>query len=515
MLDLIVLCMSDEAVDLDHLLRNAPFPALVVDDEYTVQNCNQKWASVVNASTPETVIGMSSLEFLPEDEHKTSKERLQTVIRDNEPADVRTYIFRTINGNHKTARGGINPISGSDCAYIILRDISDISETEVEAEKRRRQIEQLHEVSTSLNSATSKEEVAEKVVDAIEDVLNIHLGLVSLVEDGYMYHGASTDELQEEMYYETSVDSEKVNVTAKAYKNEQTIYIEDTDEHPEIKVDTSFKSALLVPMGQFGVVQSVSFEKHAFDETDKELVTIVTAHAREAMDRIEREQEIEQRKENLETLKTVYSRVFRHNFRNEALITQSNSEMIIEQSENPNIVEAAQTMLESTERLIAHAEKAREIKKIIDSTQDMSVVDMKQKATKAVSKVRRNYPDARIIEDVDPNMRLKTHPHVETAIVTAVENSVIHNDEDVTVEVYSTRDAKDGIGTIVVEDTGAGIPENERKAINEAWETDLLHSSGVGLWVIKFITQISNGDLQITNTEDGARVELILPLPDQ
>ena len=507
--------MSDRAVDLSYLLGNSPFPALIIDDEYRIEDCNSKWVSVVNASTPETVIGMSALKFLPEDERETSKERIRTVIQDNEPVNVRKYMFRTINGTHKTARGSINPIDGCESAYVILRDISEISKTEVETEKRRQQIEQLHEVSTSINSATSKEEVAEKVADTIEDVLNLDLGLVSFVEDGYLYHGASTDELHEELYYEASIDSDKVNIAAKAYKDEQTIYIKDTDEHPDVKVETSLKSALLVPMGRFGVVQLASFEKRAFNETDKELVTIVTSHAREAIDRIEREKEIEQRKENLETLKTVYSRVFRHNFRNEALITQSNSEMIIQQSDNPNIVDAAETMLESTERLIAHAEKARDIKRIIDSTEKTTVVNIKQKATKAVSDVRGSYPDARIMEDVDADMRLKTHPQVETAIMTAVENSVIHNDDDVTVDVYSRRDEANSVGTIVVEDTGTGIPQNERHAINEAEETDLLHSSGVGLWVIKFIAEISNGDLQITNTESGARVEIALPLPEQ
>lgn len=514
MLGVVFNAMSKEAVDLAYLLGNSPFPALVVDDEYRIENCNKKWVSVVNASTPETVMGMPALDFLPDDEREASQERIQTVIRDNEPVDERKYIFKTLNGNHKTARGSINPINGRESAYIILRNISKVKETEVEAEKRRQQIEQLHEVSTSINAATSKRGVAEQIVDTIEDVLDLDMGFVGLVEDGYIYHGASSDDFPENSYYEVPLDSEKVNVTAKAYKRQKTVYIKDSDDHPEINVETPFKSALMVPMGRFGVVQSTSYEKRAFDETDTELVTIVTAHAREAMDRIEREKELEQRKENLETLKTVYSRVFRHNFRNEALITQSNSEMIIEQSDNQNIVDAAETMLESTERLIAHAEKAREIKKIIDSTQDTTVVNMKQKARKAVSDVRSTYPDARILEDVDADMRLKTHPQVETAIVTAIENSVIHNDEDITVEVYSTRDTEEGVGTIAIEDTGAGIPENERVAINEARETDLLHSSGVGLWVIKFITQISNGGLQITNTESGACVEITLPLPE-
>lgn len=506
--------MSERSVELASLLDTSPFPALVVDDEYCITDCNRRWVEVVNASTRDGVLGMSALEFLPEKERATSKKRLESVIGDGEPVNEREYLLETITGTHKTATGSISPVYERDSAFIVLKNISRVPENEVEAERRRRQIEELHDVSTKISAASTKEEVSEHIVTAMENVVGLDRCLVGLVKDGVFKLGAEVN-FSEDDYHEVPVGSEEVNITSKAYQNQQVVNISDVDNHPDAKIDINFESVLTVPMGEFGIVQSTSNQKRAFDETDAELVTIIASHGREALNRIEREKELEKRKEDLEALKSVYSRVFRHNFRNQANITQGRSEVIISQSDNPTVVDAAETILKSTGRLIAHSEKARKIKTIIDSFDEQVTVGLEQSVSRALSQIQKEYPQAEISVAVDDGIRIQAHPHVETAIINAIENAILHNEAGVTVDVYSDVPDTGSVVSLVIEDTGDGIPEDEIEALERDDESDLAHSSGVGLWVIKFVTRASEGEVQMTNTGDGARVEIEFPLADQ
>jgi signal transduction histidine kinase len=62
-----------------------------------------------------------------------------------------------------------------------------------------------------------------------------------------------------------------------------------------------------------------------------------------------------------------------------------------------------------------------------------------------------------------------------------------------------------------VADNGPGIDEQERRAVTEGRETPLEHSSGVGLWLARWITERNGGSLSIENTDDGAVVTVVLP----
>lgn len=72
-------------------------------------------------------------------------------------------------------------------------------------------------------------------------------------------------------------------------------------------------------------------------------------------------------------------------------------------------------------------------------------------------------------------------------------------------------DASDPTRTrIHVEDTGPGIPEPELEALHQPEEAPLVHGSGIGLWVARWIVLRSNGSFEIVNTEAGCRVTVTL-----
>jgi signal transduction histidine kinase len=70
---------------------------------------------------------------------------------------------------------------------------------------------------------------------------------------------------------------------------------------------------------------------------------------------------------------------------------------------------------------------------------------------------------------------------------------------------------RDGI-VVIVSDDGPGIPADELRALYGSSESPLHHGSGLGLWVVKWITESYGGEVRIEE-EATAGSEVTLSLP--
>lgn len=60
-------------------------------------------------------------------------------------------------------------------------------------------------------------------------------------------------------------------------------------------------------------------------------------------------------------------------------------------------------------------------------------------------------------------------------------------------------------------DNGQGIDSYERSVFERGAEDPLKHGSGLGLWLIKWGTEVVGGDAEVTNSEGGATVRVSVP----
>ena len=66
--------------------------------------------------------------------------------------------------------------------------------------------------------------------------------------------------------------------------------------------------------------------------------------------------------------------------------------------------------------------------------------------------------------------------------------------------------------TVEIEDDGPGLPENEVALLTSETETPLVHSTGTGLWLTRWIVRTSGGRIAVDSGRfDGTRVRLELP----
>jgi K+-sensing histidine kinase KdpD len=372
-------------------------------------------------------------------------------------------------------------------------------------EQQRRQITRLHAVAVELAQCDDEHRVYEIVVEAGEDILDLDLCIADSVRDGRFVVEATSSELPEGGYHEAPV--EEGGMAGELYRiGESRIY--NPQESTEATPQDDYQESMTVPIEGYGVFQATSYETGAFSQTDLELAELLARHAREALRRLEHDRKLRDRQQELELLRQIFGRVFRHNVRNELNIIMGNAQMLEQHVSETQANQAAATMLESTEKLLSHTEKAKQIDGLMSTGDELIVDSAAAFVARAVAACRQEFPASEIRDDVE-DARVKAHPALTTAVQTAIENSIEHNDDSVSVHVQSR--IEDETVALRIDDTGTGIPDTEITVINSGEETTMAHSTGVGLWLMKWIVEKSDGSIQLSNTADGARVEMVLP----
>lgn len=384
-------------------------------------------------------------------------------------------------------------------------------EREKELETQRTQVERLHSVGVELTGCDSQQRATELMIEAAEDILGIDYCLVDVVADGKFRTVAKSSGLDSEAYHEPELDSEEAGLAGKAYRQGESILVDDAQEHPDANPQDEYQSTLTVPIGEYGVFQALAYEEVGFTETDLELTELVAGHVERALRQSKHEKELRQQRNEIELLQSVFSRVFRHNIKNELQVIIGNGEMIKSTSESESISHGAEILLEATERLVESTEKAREVETVVREQREVQTGSLRRIVSTAVAGYKREYTDSTIIDDVD-EVDISAIIGVEKAISNAVENSFRHNQEPVTVELWSTV-GEDSV-TLYIEDDGSGIPESELEVLSNEGESALKHGSGVGLWLMKWSVEKSGGRLNLGNTDSGAQIRMELPLAE-
>lgn len=206
----------------------------------------------------------------------------------------------------------------------------------------------------------------------------------------------------------------------------------------------------------------------------------------------------------------VLHRVLRHNLRNDLTVILGMAEEIHRMTDDPAISRAADCMLDNAERLATLSTKSQTASEVLCRQPREAVIDAAEQTRTVVEAARLEWPEATIETDLPASLSVEADPVFRRAVVNLVENAVSHNDAP-TVRVQGA--ACDQWGVIAVSDDGLGIPEAERAAVfGEADITQLQHGSGLGLWLVKWITESADGKVTHERIDGRTTVSLALPL---
>jgi signal transduction histidine kinase len=214
--------------------------------------------------------------------------------------------------------------------------------------------------------------------------------------------------------------------------------------------------------------------------------------------------ELRRKQQELDLLKQVLSRVLRHNVRNDLSVVKTNAQLLADEADGLE-AERLNTVIDKSQNLLEASEKARAVERVLDYDRERRELDLVDAVEDAVSDVRSEFPDATISTDLPEAARAKAHWGLSVALENLIENGVRHNDADSPRVDVSVRVDGDCV-EVRIADNGPGIPQQELTVLERGEETPLEHGSGIGLWLVNWVAELSHADLDFENTSRGCTV---------
>lgn len=214
---------------------------------------------------------------------------------------------------------------------------------------------------------------------------------------------------------------------------------------------------------------------------------------------------------------SVLARILRHDLRNHLNVVVGEADRLRGLADSAGVRRSAGAIRDAGEELVGISENVHKFGTLLrDPHSDRSVqrFDVSAVVFEAVSTVRqrRNVQDVSFDIDVSSDVVVEASPFLPNALVELFENAIVHHDEKPNVRVRATVEAGEVV-ELLIEDDGPGIPESEVAVHERTTETQLEHSTGVGLWLVQWAVSASDGEIDFeTDFSKGTTVRLRLPL---
>lgn len=204
----------------------------------------------------------------------------------------------------------------------------------------------------------------------------------------------------------------------------------------------------------------------------------------------------------------VLNRVLRHDLRTDANVIAGNAELLPDSPEAETIHERAMSMAD-------RGDAARRIEQALDQTTKRRDLDF----TSLVKQKASELDEATVHTNLD-DVRVYGSSALEMALDELFENAIEHSEATVP-NVWVRLDrtdcsgSNDRLAALEIADDGPGIPDMEREVFESNSETPLQHSSGLGLWLTRWVVEDLGGEVGIRDREpQGTVVTLRLPRAD-
>ncbi|PSQ60320.1 MAG: hypothetical protein BRD23_02365 [Halobacteriales archaeon SW_9_67_25] len=204
----------------------------------------------------------------------------------------------------------------------------------------------------------------------------------------------------------------------------------------------------------------------------------------------------------------VLNRVLRHNLRNDINAARGYIDVLIDGGGDTEQIEIR--VKEILSELVEIGNMARDIEEVLasdplsDAPRSLSRI-----VEDAIGSADTGDDDTPVAVDIPAEATVWINPVVlESVLAELIENAIEHGDAS-TVDVSYDGDRR----ALVVADDGPGIPSYEVDVLDSAEETSLEHGSGLGLWLVKWGTEMFGGTIEFETDDSGTRAVVELP-PD-
>ena len=207
----------------------------------------------------------------------------------------------------------------------------------------------------------------------------------------------------------------------------------------------------------------------------------------------------------------VLNRVLRHDIRNDVNVIQGWAERL--RLTGQNVPQYTRYIEEKTDEIVHLSTQARQVEELTRAGDDaLRPLDIVSRLEEQLNRLRRDNPTVELHVDVPERADVVAVDLIDSAIDNVLQNAVEHNVADQpTVDVVLSDDSPNTVELRIV-DNGPGLPAEELVALRTGDEGPLTHTSGLGLWITKWIVTESGGTVRFEENEpSGTAVSMTLP----
>ncbi|WP_336135266.1 PAS domain S-box protein [Natronomonas amylolytica] len=462
----------EDSERLATLLDLAQDKIVLVDESGTYKYANAAVERILGY-TSEEFVGLNAFEQIHPRDIETVRERFgRLIVAEGDTTDTVEYRHRAKDGSWVWLESRM--LNRKDTAldgYVVSsRDISDRKEAEAAHRETKQRLQEL---------AANAKDVLWMFTADWEDVL--------FVNDAY------------EDVYGQSV--ERIEEDSAGFLD--AIHPDDREAASEVMARVSAGEAIET---EYRVHPGRDYRRWVWVQAqpiieDGEVARIV-GFSRDITDRRRRERQLR-----------VMDNLLRHNLRNDLNVIIGHAELAREEG-CPAVVDDMDTILETGTDLLTTAEKERKIVETLVDMESPQHLDLQEVVRETVEMARSAFPEADIDVETPGTVTAIALPEVRRALYELLENAAKHAEETPEISVR-LRTVGQEVELVVV-DNAPEIPDYEFEPLFGAAElSDLFHGTGLGLWLVYWIVDLSDGTLQFEPTEDGGnRVTVRLPRAD-
>ena len=199
---------------------------------------------------------------------------------------------------------------------------------------------------------------------------------------------------------------------------------------------------------------------------------------------------------DLKLAQKVSKRILRHNVKNKLTPIMGYAEMIDSDEYSDKIHKNAEDLADTSGKAILMHNSITS-----DTTVEANPVDM-------VKDVISDYDnqDIDMVYDLE-NVRVELPMDADIVLQECIDNSIDHNGDNVDIRFELEEDASNI--KITYKDNGSGIPKDEIEVTNGLEETEMKHSTGCGIWMLKYVIESAGGKVNLSN-DNGAVIEIFV-----
>ena len=172
-----------------------------------------------------------------------------------------------------------------------------------EKKERESVIKELHKIAVDFKELQDEKSISKRTVELAEKLLDFNLCNFILVKEQEFISTASSNNFKEER-----ISISEKSIAAKTYHQGESLIVDDLQNSSEAAATKEiYKSAISIPIGDFGVFQAAAAKKSAFDKGDLELAEILISHVTAALERVYSQQKINEQNDFLSTILEVQS----------------------------------------------------------------------------------------------------------------------------------------------------------------------------------------------------------------